>query len=89
MKKIENAICEILDDDYCAREMDMVNSSIGEALDTVIRSASRYVRVQNTIRKKVESLKKSSDYPHNFKGQMVEDFEWVLSLLELNLRKGD
>lgn len=35
-----------------------------------------------TLKRKIKELKGSSDYPHNFKGQMVEDFEWVLSLLK-------
>lgn len=34
-----------------------------------------------TLKKKIKELKDSSDYPHNFTGQMVEDFEWVLNLL--------
>lgn len=34
-----------------------------------------------TLKKKIKEIKGSRDYPHNFKGQMVEDFEWVLSLL--------
>ena len=33
------------------------------------------------IEQRIAQLKTSSDYPHNFKGQMVEDFEWVLGLL--------
>ena len=33
------------------------------------------------IEKKVEQIKSATDYPHNFKGQMVDDLEWVLSAL--------
>lgn len=34
-----------------------------------------------TLRRRIKELRGSSDYPHNFKRQMVEDFEWVLSQL--------
>lgn len=85
MERIENitrAVDEITSNDYCAREMDTVGSNIGDALEIVIHNAARYTEVYNVIQKKIETLKKSSDFPHNFKGQMVEDFEWVLSLME-------
>ncbi len=39
-------------------------------------------KLKMTLKRKIEGLKGSSDYPHNFKGQMVEGFEWVLSLLK-------
>lgn len=85
MKRIEDitrAVDEITSNDYCAREMDTVDSEIGDALEVVIHNAARYTEVYDAIQKKIQNLKKSSDYPHNFKGQMVEDFEWVLSLME-------
>lgn len=37
--------------------------------------------VKERIEERIGKLKACSDYPHNFKGQMVEDFEWVLGLL--------
>lgn len=45
------------------------------------QSLKVYEDMQEQVVERIERLKKSSDYPHNFKGQMVEDFEWVLSLL--------
>ncbi len=43
---------------------------------------AKYEVAHEKIEKKIVDIKGSTDYPHNFKGQMVEDFEWVLSLLE-------
>lgn len=40
-----------------------------------------YEDMREKVEERIERHKKSSDYPHNFTGQMVEDFEWVLSLL--------
>jgi hypothetical protein len=40
-----------------------------------------YENMYEEIEKRIEKIKSSADYPYNFKGQMVEDFEWVLSLL--------
>lgn len=42
----------------------------------------QYEEMQEKIEQRIAELKASSNYPHNFKGQMVEDFEWVLSLLD-------
>ena len=82
IEEIKRAIDQVLSDDYCAREMDTVDSNIGEALEIVMHNADRYVDVYLTIQNKIKTLKQSSNYPHNFTGQMVEDFEWVLGLLE-------
>ena len=43
-----------------------------------------YEDMQEKIEKRVEAIKASSEYPHNFTGQMVEDFEWVLGLISGN-----
>ncbi len=43
-----------------------------------------YEDIQEKIEKRVETIKASSEYPHNFTGQMVEDFEWVLGLINEN-----
>ena len=82
IEEIKRAIDQVLSDDYCAREMDTVDSNIGEALEIVMHNVDRYVDVYLTIQNKIKTLKQSSNYPHNFTGQMVEDFEWVLGLLE-------
>ncbi|MCM1217248.1 MAG: hypothetical protein NC548_22335 [Lachnospiraceae bacterium] len=41
-----------------------------------------YENVQERIEKRIRELKASTNYPHNFMGQMVDDFEWVLKLIE-------
>lgn len=38
------------------------------------------INIEKKIEHRITELKTSSDYPHNFKGQMVEDLEWVLGL---------
>lgn len=41
----------------------------------------KYENMQEKVINRIEELKSSSNYPHFYKGQMVEDFEWVLNLL--------
>lgn len=81
IEELRKAVDEITSDDYCASVMDTVGSPVGDSLEMVIHHAERYIEVSEVIQKKINELKQSSDYPHNFKGQMVEDFEYVLSLL--------
>jgi len=44
---------------------------------------AQYENAHEKIIKRISDIKASTDYPHNFKGQMVEDLEWVLSLINL------
>ncbi len=81
IEEIKKAIDQVLSNDYCARELDTVDSDIGEALEVVLHNADRYVEVYLTIQDKIELIKQASNYPHNFTGQMVEDLEWVLGLM--------
>ena len=81
IEEIKKAIDQVLSNDYCARELDTVDSDVGKALDVVLHNADRYVEVYLTIQEKIELLKQASNYPHNFTGQMVEDLEWVLGLM--------
>lgn len=48
-----------------------------------LRRLANYDNAKEQIEERIEILKNSSDYPHNFKGQMVDDFEWVLSLFNV------
>lgn len=41
-----------------------------------------YENAQEKLEKRIQELKASTNYPHNFMGQMVDDFEWVLKLIE-------
>lgn len=88
IEELRKAVDEITSDDYCARAMDTVDSSVGDSLEMVIHHAERYIEISEVIQKKINELKQSSDYPHNFKGQMVDDFEYVLSLLNLDFSGG-
>lgn len=45
----------------------------------VIDKLARYENMQERIEKRIEEIKAASYYPHNFTGQMVEDFEWALN----------
>lgn len=46
-----------------------------------LKRLANYDGAKEQIEERIGKLKACSDYPHNFKGQMVEDFEWVLGLL--------
>lgn len=39
------------------------------------------IDLPDKITKRIKEIKSSTNYPHNFMRQMVEDLEWVLSLL--------
>lgn len=41
-----------------------------------------YENAQEKIEGRLREIKTGTDYPHNFTGQMAEDFEWVLKLFE-------
>lgn len=49
--------------------------TIAQAIDKLVR----YENMQERLEKRIEEIKAVSYYPHNFTGQMVEDFEWVLN----------
>lgn len=48
-----------------------------------LKRLANYDDAKEQIEDRIEILKNSSDYPHNFKEQMVNDFEWVLSLFNV------
>lgn len=60
---------------YQLEPCDMSYHETGE----VLRKLEKYESMQEVIEKRIDDIKSSSDYPHNFKGQIVEDLEWVLS----------
>lgn len=39
-----------------------------------------YNDIKNVIQEKIEKLKEEPSELHNFKRQMIKDFEWVISL---------
>ena len=52
-----------------------------DLVEDMKNKVSMYENMRHNIECRIENIKSSADYPHNFKGQMVEDFEWVLSQL--------
>ncbi len=42
-----------------------------------------YENMQENLENRIKHIKSSPDYPHNFKGQIVEDLGWVLKTLQL------
>lgn len=51
------------------------------AMADLHETLKRYEDAKDKIESKINDIKNSSDFPHNFKGQMVEDLEWVLKQL--------
>lgn len=49
-----------------------------ETREEILKALDFRDNIQRKLENKIRKLKESIDYPHNFKGQMVEDFEWVL-----------
>ena len=52
-----------------------------DLVEEMKNKVNMYENMCEKIENRIENIKSSSDYPHNFTGQMVEDFEWVLSQL--------
>ncbi len=41
-----------------------------------------YENAREKIEKRIQEIRESTNYPHNYMGQMVDDFEWVLSVMQ-------
>lgn len=46
-----------------------------------ITQLAKYESMHEKLEEKIAKIKASSEYPHNFTGQMVEDLEWVINQL--------
>lgn len=76
------------DDKECRKNINMLTKANGalqeiqkyRAIGTV-EEFSCMKSVQEKIERRVQEIKASMSYPHNYMGQMVDDFEWVLSLM--------
>lgn len=77
--------CEAIGIDNCEKK-----ESCTEYIDNFLREygcaktqacdqLEKYKNMHKAIEQRIKEIKSSADYPHNFKGQMVEDFEWVLN----------
>lgn len=42
----------------------------------------KYENMHKKLEDKIKKTKESTEYPHNFTAQMIEDFEWVLNQIE-------
>ena len=84
---IPRALCSIgrdgeIDDydgcaDYCEFQCEQ---ECGEcAIQHCYNRLAAYENMHERIIKRIEEIKATSYYPHNFTGQMVEDLEWVLN----------
>lgn len=54
----------------------------GHVIKKCINRLGVYENAQEKIEKRIQEIKENENYPHNFMGQMVDDFEWVLRLFE-------
>ncbi len=81
-----NRYGEVDDRDSCAEYCEGIRSceNGGCAIQACFDRLGMYENMHEKILKRIGELKGSSDYPHFYKGQMVEDFEWVLGLLGKN-----
>lgn len=49
--------------------------------EAIIKLA-KYEDVHEKLENRISDIKSSTNYPHDFTGQMVEDLEWVLNQLD-------
>lgn len=66
--------------DYCKGIDDEGTHCHECAISRCFNRLGIYENAQEKIEKRIQEIKACSYYPHNFTGQMVDDFEWVLSL---------
>ena len=52
-----------------------------DLVEDMKNKVNMYENMREKIENRIENIKSSRDYPHDFKRQMVEEFEWVLSQL--------
>lgn len=52
-----------------------------DIVEDMKNKVNMYENMREKLEKRIEDIKPSAEYPHNIKGQMVEDFGWVLSQL--------
>lgn len=73
------------DCDMCCEYCNFTEDEGADCRECAIRKCFNklgvYENAQEKIEKRIQEIKACSYYPHNFTGQMVEDFEWVLKVL--------
>jgi hypothetical protein len=68
--------------EYCKAKEEGTMDCKECAINHSFNRLGMYENVREKIEKRIQELKTSTNYPHNYMGQMVEDFEWVLSLMQ-------
>ena len=68
--------------EYCKLTEENGDECDACAINACFNRLGIYENAHEKIEKRIKEIKASTDYPHNFKGQMVEDLEWVLKLFE-------
>ncbi len=68
--------------EYCKAETDEGVDCKGCAINDCFNRLGIYENAQEKIEKRIQEIKANENYPHNFMGQMVDDFEWVLKLFD-------
>lgn len=66
--------------EYCKATTDEGVDCKGCAINACFNRLGIYENAQEKIEKRIQEIKADENYPHNFMGQMVDDFEWVLKL---------
>jgi hypothetical protein len=67
--------CQSCDEVCMECDSNCRNCAIAKAMNKL----GKYENMHEEVKKRIEKIKASADYPHNFKGQMIEDLEWVLA----------
>lgn len=65
--------------DYCERGCDGECGECG--IQHCFNRLAMYENMHEKVIERIEEIKATNYYLHNFTGQMVDDLEWVLSLL--------
>lgn len=68
--------------EYCDEKMNYGADCGDCAINHCFNRLGIYENAQEKIEKRIQEIKANENYPHNFMGQMVDDFEWVLKLFK-------
>lgn len=68
--------------DYCKATQEGYEDCRDCAINKCFNKLGKYENMHKKLEEKIAKIKASSEYPHNFTGQMVEDFEWVLNQIK-------
>lgn len=77
-------LCDYMNAEYCKEFNDGVDEEEcrGCIIQECIEKLGQYENAHEKIEKRIQEIKANENYPHNYMGQIVDDFEWVLKLFE-------